>query len=142
MSYSRRLHTKRDVHGRGLRGVLTAPGQPAYARRCRPIDTLVPLLVTELAHDFPQVTDIEFAVEDVPPSDPAPWEDGIITARLFRGDRSRPDRIVLYRLPILTGCKTRRELGDEVAHIIVENVAMALHADPYDVAPPHWGLRF
>ena len=78
-------------------------------------------LVTELIRLWPQVSTIEFAVEDVPPSDPAPWEShSVVVARIFPADRRRGlrDRIVVYRLPITLRCppeevavRTRRALA-------------------------------
>ena len=55
-------------------------------------------LVTELISRWPQVSTIEFAVEDVPPSTPAPWEShSVVVARIFPADRRRGlrDRIVV-----------------------------------------------
>ena len=59
---------------------------------------MVAELVTELIRRWPQVATIEFAVEDVPPSNPAPWEShNVVVARIFPADRRRGlhDRIVV-----------------------------------------------
>lgn len=82
----------------------------------------------ELTHRWPAVAQIEFATEDVPPSDPAPWEDhGEVLARVFFADRRRSlsDRIVVYRLPITLRCEdgndaytVRRILIDRISHVI------------------------
>ena len=70
----------------------------------------------------------EFAVEDVPPSNPAPWEShNVVVARIFPADRRRGlhDRIVVYRLPITLRCApeevavmTRRVLIERISHIL------------------------
>ena len=43
---------------------------------------------------------VEFGTEDVPPSDPSPWERGVPLGRLFPADLGQTARIVLYRRPI------------------------------------------
>ena len=68
-------------------------------------------LVSELIDRWPQVATIEFAVEDVPPSNPAAWEPhNVVVARIFPADRRRGlrDRIVVYRLPDHPALSTRR----------------------------------
>lgn len=85
-------------------------------------------LVTALIRRWPQVATIEFAVEDVPPSNPAPWEShNVVVARIFPADRRRGlhDRIVVYRLPITLRCApeevavmTRRVLIERISHIL------------------------
>lgn len=85
-------------------------------------------LVTELISRWPQVSTIEFAVEDVPPSNPAPWEShSVVVARIFPADRRRGlrDRIAVYRLPIALRCPpeevavmTRRLLVERISHIL------------------------
>lgn len=85
-------------------------------------------LVAGMIRRWPQVATIEFAVEDVPPSDPAPWEShNVVVARVFPADRRRGlrDRIVVYRLPITQRCPpeevtvvTRRVLVERISHIL------------------------
>lgn len=85
-------------------------------------------LVSELIGRWPQVATIEFAVEDVPPSNPASWEShNVVVARIFPADRRRGlhDRIVVYRLPITLRCQpdevgvvTRRVLVERISHIL------------------------
>jgi hypothetical protein len=46
----------------------------------------------------------QFAVEDVPPSDPAPWEDGgVPLGRYFPAEAGQPARVVVYRRPVEVG---------------------------------------
>lgn len=82
-----------------------------------------------------QLTGVEFAVEDVPPSDPAPWEDGIVPlGRLFPGDGRNPARVVLYRRPLETRADGD-DLDDLVADVVVEQVAHLLELPPEEVDP-------
>ncbi|KRE38083.1 peptidase [Janibacter sp. Soil728] len=77
---------------------------------------------------------IEFAVEDVPPSDPAGWEDAVPLARLWPAQGPLPARIVVYRRPIETIVRG----GDhvELVHeVMVEQVALLLGVDPDEVDP-------
>ncbi len=90
-------------------------------------------MVTQIIMDFtrrwPGVASIEFATEDVPPSDPAQWEShSEVLARVFPADRRRGlrDRIVVYRLPIVLRSTpaevvdvTRRVVAERISHILV-----------------------
>ena len=127
--FSTRRHiSSRNRHGRGPRGPLFFPGTPAWRTRREDFDSMVSELVTELIRRWPQVSTIEFAVEDVPPSEPAPWEShSVVVARIFPADRRRGlrDRIVVYRLPITLRCPpegiammTRRVLVERISHIL------------------------
>ncbi|MFC7580162.1 metallopeptidase family protein [Schaalia naturae] len=124
------VHPRRDPHGRGLRGPLLDPGLPGWRSRRERFDELVADLVDEFSQRWPAVSSIEFGIEDVPPSDPAPWEThSAVMARIFPADRRRglADRIVVYRLPILqrspseAGAEdlTRRLLADRISHVLV-----------------------
>ena len=86
-------------------------------------------LISDFAARWPAVASIEFATEDVPPSDPADWEaHSTVLARVFPADRRRGlrDRIVVYRLPIVLRSTpaevadvTRRVLAERISHILV-----------------------
>jgi len=80
--------------------------------------------------------DIEFAVEDVPPSDPASWEAAdIALGRLFPAQGSMSPRIVVYRRPVETRAQDRRELAALVNDVVVEQVAALLGVDPHELDP-------
>lgn len=76
---------------------------------------------------------VELAVEDVPPSDPAPWEDQIALARAFPADKSLPARIVVYRRPIETRARGEEDLVDLVDVVLAENLAGLLGINPDDL---------
>lgn len=125
----------RDRHGRGPRGPLLFPGTPAWRTRREAFDELVGAVVDELTRRWPAVARIEFATEDVPPSDPAPWEDhSEVLARVFFADRRRglSDRIVVYRLPIVL----RSESGDyaeAVRRVLVERISHIIALGPDEI---------
>ncbi len=82
---------------------------------------------------FPQ---IQFAVEVVPPSDPAPWEDDDVPlGRLFPGGRGIPSQIVLYRRPIETRSHDAATLALLVDEIVTEQVAACLGVPPEELDP-------
>ena len=80
-------------------------------------------LVSELIGRWPQVATIEFAVEDVPPSNPAAWADR------RRGLR---DRIVVYRLPIILRCPPE-EVGTMTRRVLVERISHILALPPDEI---------
>ena len=73
----------------------------------------------------------EFAVEDVPPSDPAPWEHrrGVPMGRYFPSDGALAARIVVYRRPVEERAHDRDDLAELVRTVVVEQVAHMLGRD-------------
>lgn len=83
-------------------------------------------------------TDVEFAVEDVPPSDPAPWEERTVSlSRLFPAQGGLPTRIVVYRRPVETRAEDPRDLAVIVHEVVVEQVAALLGVPPSEIDPGH-----
>lgn len=79
---------------------------------------------------------VEFAVELVPPSDPAPWEqEHVPLSRLFPAQGRLPARIVLYRRPIETRVEDPRDLPGVVNDIVIEQLAGALGLEPDALDP-------
>lgn len=76
------------------------------------------------------LSSIEVAVEDVPPSDPAAWEDGVALGRAFPAERGLKARIVMYRLPIQSRCANDVERDALVAHVVRAQLA-ALVGPPF-----------
>lgn len=107
------------------------------ASRAERFDDLVISHVSRLEHSwgrpFPAV---EFAVEDVPPSDPAPWEHSEVPlGRLFGGDGRTPARIVIYRRPVETRVEGTRELSSLVGEVVTEQVSALLGVAPEEIDP-------
>ncbi|MDT3767339.1 metallopeptidase family protein [Gleimia hominis] len=93
----------RDRHGRGARGPLFSPVVPARRTWSESFNEIVMMHANEMAARYPQLREIEVAVEDCPPVDPAPWESPMVNlCRAFAVDRMAGlrARIILYRLPI------------------------------------------
>ena len=86
-----------------------------------------------------QLAEVEFAVEDVPPSDPAPWEHGEVPlGRLFPRSGGHPARIVVYRRPVETRAPDLRETARLVHEVVVEQVAHLIGIEP-DAVDPRYG---
>jgi hypothetical protein len=79
---------------------------------------------------------VEFAVEDIPPSDPAPWEHGDVPlGRFFPAEGQLPVRIVVYRRPVEGRAPGGAELASLVHEVVVEQVAHMLGMAPEQVDP-------
>ena len=127
---------RRDRHGRGLRGPLVPPHLPAWRTRAERFDELV-AAADDLARHCPQVGSIQFAVEEVPPSDPAPWEHGVVLGRGFAAQprAGLPSRIVVYRRPVASRAREDAELAGLVRRVVVEQVALVLGRGPDEIDP-------
>ncbi len=115
------------------------PGTPGWTTRREDFDQLVADLVDEFGGRWPAVSSIEFGVEDVPPSDPAEWEDhSVVLARVFPADRRRGlnDRIVVYRLPVVQRCSTSGDIGDLVRRLLVDRISRVLVIPPDELGGP------
>lgn len=112
---------------------------PAYRTRAERFDDLVLDAVELLERRWSRQLDgTEFAVEDVPPSDPAPWEHGgVPLGRYFPADAGLPARIVLYRRPVESRANDPADLADLVRDVVVEQVAHMLGRSPEDVDPDY-----
>ncbi|WP_196250842.1 metallopeptidase family protein [Cellulomonas sp. JZ18] len=128
---------RRDRRGRGLRGPVLPMTSPGYRTRAERFDDLVLDAVEDLERRWARQLDgVEFAVEDVPPSDPAPWEHGgVPLGRYFPADAGLPHRIVVYRRPVEARAHDATDLPDLVRDVVVEQVAHLLGRAPEDVDP-------
>lgn len=134
---SRRGGRRRDRHGRGLRGPLLPPLMPAARTRAEQFDdvvlTVVEVLERRLGRDLEGV---EFAVEEVPPSAPAPWERGSVPlGRYFPADAAAglTHRIVVYRRPVVGRADGSEDLAALVRDVLVEQIAHMLGRAPEDI---------
>jgi predicted Zn-dependent protease with MMP-like domain len=83
-----------------------------------------------------QLDGVEFAVEDVPPSDPAPWEHGEVPlGRYFPAQGQLPPRIVVYRRPVESRTTDVQDLAALVHEVVVEQVAHLVGLSPEQVDP-------
>lgn len=140
MKFSR---IRRDRHERGARGPLIPRTLPRYRTRRDIFDGYVLAGVERMAQNCQEVRDIEFAVEDVPPSDPAPWEsNSVILGRGFGEDRPRrlPARVVVYRRPCEQRAREREELAELVRAVLVEQTSQLLSLPPESLDPGWMGF--
>lgn len=127
----------RDAHGRGMRRPLLTPALPAYRTRSERFDDVVAEASERLAVRWSsQWGLVEFGVEDVAPSDPAPWERGVPLGRVLPGEYGAPTRVILYRRPIV------QRAGDEdlpglVRDILAEQVGHLLSIRPDEIDPDY-----
>ncbi|MDR1800194.1 MAG: metallopeptidase family protein [Bifidobacteriaceae bacterium] len=127
---------RRDRRGRGLRGPLMPPALPGALSRSQRFDEHVRAAMARLSRTWhKQLAGVEVAVEQVPPSDAARWEDSAPLARAFPAAAGLPARIVLYRAPIEARAQPGRDLGILVLDVLVEEVAQLLGRDPQDIDP-------
>ena len=136
---ARRNGRRRDRHGRGLRGPLIPPGLPAARTRSQRFDETVSYAVIYLEQRLgQQMAGVEFAVEDVPPSNPAPWEHlSVPLGRYFPADLGMPHRIVVYRRPIEARADTDEDRFDLVVSILTEHLAHMLGRRPEEIDPDY-----
>ncbi|MCH4159159.1 MAG: metallopeptidase family protein [Bifidobacterium minimum] len=131
----------RNRHGRGIRTPTFGVRLPRYRTRSGMFDDMVAAQIRRLHEAWPDLVDaIQFAVEDVPPSSPAPWEDQPdLLSHGFAAGRGIPARIVLYRLPMQTRCRTRMELQWGIRDELVSRLADLTGRRP-DEIDPDWGM--
>ena len=133
----RRRARRRDRRGRGLRGPLLPPTLPAWRTRSDEFDDALLAAVEQLEKGWSrELSRVEFGVEEVPPSDPSPWErDAVALGRYFPADPAAglTDRVVLYRRPIQSRCESSSDVTALVHMVVVEQVAHMLGRDPEDL---------
>jgi predicted Zn-dependent protease with MMP-like domain len=126
----------RDRRGRGLRGPLAPPHLPISRTPAERFDDLVLDAVEHLEeHWAEELSNLEFAVEDVPPPD-AIAEDVVPLSRLVPAVPGRPARVVVYRRPLEARALDPQDLGDLVLDVVVTEVARALGIDVDVLDPP------
>lgn len=133
---------RRDRRSRGLRGPLAPPGSPLARSRADRFADLVLDSVERLERRWAnELSDVEFAVEQVPPAGPSadPIAEAIPLSRLYPGSVGHSPRIVLYRRPIEARATGRADLTALVHDLIVEQVAELLGVEP-EAVDPDYGL--
>ena len=120
-----------------MRGQLIPREVPAWRSRADRFDDHVLDAVEHLEDRWgKRLEGVEFAVEDVPPSDPSPWEHGEVPlGRFFPAQGDLPPRIVVYRRPVETRAGEPREVAQLTQSVVVEQVAHLLGLPPAQVDP-------
>lgn len=114
---------------------------PRYRTRSGAFDDMVAAQIRRLNGAWPQlVKPVQFAVEDVPPSQPAPWEpEPSFTSQCFPASHGIPARIVLYRMPIQSKSRSRMDLELAIRDEVVLRLAELYGRRP-DEIDPDWSL--
>lgn len=105
------------------------PPVPAMRTRREAFDEIV-TDVSERARPYlgNRYAAVEFAVEDVPPTDPAPWEEQAApVGRLLPVGGHVGHRIVVYRRPVETRARDAGEVAAIVREVVAEQVAALLN---------------
>ncbi|MEI5099566.1 metallopeptidase family protein [Streptomyces sp. PmtG] len=135
---------RRDRHGRGMRGPVAPPQVPLSTSRAEAFTDLVQDSVERLERRWPQLTEIDFLVLEVPPvvsggPGTAPEEewngDGVPLGGTVSASEGRPARVVVYRRPVEIRTKGRDERAALVHEVVVEQVAELLGLSPESVDP-------
>jgi predicted Zn-dependent protease with MMP-like domain len=129
---------RRDRHGRGMRGPVAPPQVPLAVSRSEAFDDLVRDSVSRLERRWPQLTSVEFAVQEVPRGDDGEADEqaeAVPLGRVAESKGGRPDRIVVYRRPVEIRTRNRDERALLVHEVVVEQVAELLGLSPESVDP-------
>ncbi|MDJ0460348.1 metallopeptidase family protein [Streptomyces sp. H27-C3] len=131
---------RRDRHGRGMRGPVAPPQVPLSASRAAAFGDLVQDSVERLERRWPQLSEVDFVVLDVPRTgagdDPEAWAtEAVPLGGMMAATSGNPARIVVYRRPVEIRSKSRDERALLVHEIVVEQVAELLGLSPESVDP-------
>lgn len=124
-----------------MRGPIAPPQVPLALSRAEVFDDLVRDAVDRLERRWPQLAEVEFAVQEVPwPVDDqrhgtASPDGKVPLGRLFGARKGSPNRIVVYRRPVEIRAKSRDERALLVHDVVVEQVAELLGLSPESVDP-------
>jgi predicted Zn-dependent protease with MMP-like domain len=123
------------------------PSVPLYRSRAQQFDDLVLEAVARLEPRWEtELSDVEFAVQEVPDADTIGEDEPVPLARIVQSspDTSNPGhpatgpRIVLFRRPLLARAEDEDELSELIFDVVVEEVAEILGVDP-EVIDPGYG---
>lgn len=128
---------RRDRHGRGMRGPVAPPQVPLSISRGEAFDDLVRDSADRLERRWPQLTGIDFAVQEVPRGDTGELDDSgaVPLGMMLPAHGGAPDRVIVYRRPIEIRTKSRDERALLVHEVVVEQVAELLGLAPESVDP-------
>ncbi|MGA4881798.1 metallopeptidase family protein [Streptomyces lydicamycinicus] len=132
---------RRDRHGRGMRGPIAPPQVPLSVTRAEAFVDLVYDSRDRLERRWPQLSQVDFLVLEVPGFGPDDGPDAAAEAETVPLGRMLPaagghrDRIVIYRRPVEIRTKGRDERALLVHEVVVEQVAELLGLAPESVDP-------
>ncbi len=131
----------RDRHGRGQRKPMFGTRLPRYRTRSGIFDSAVASQIKRLNEAWPHlIHPVQFAVEDVPPSDPVPWDEDVRSlSNSFPASHGIPARIVLYRMPMQMQVEDDSELQLLIRDEMVSRLAELYGRRPEEI-DPQWGL--
>jgi len=116
-----------------MRGPLAWPRVPAMASRRDRFDEAVLDAVGAFERRWgSELPELEVAVQDVPPTDPLPWEGRVALGRLFPAKGATAARMVIYRRPVEARAADSTEVATVVHDVVVEQLATMLGLDPED----------
>lgn len=131
-----------------MRGPVAPPQVPLSASRAEVFTDLVQDSVERLERRWPQLSEIEFLVLEVPAlgrggSGPSSggggeddWSDDVVPlGGTIEAADGRPARVVIYRRPVEIRTKGRDERAALVHEVVVEQVAELLGLSPESVDP-------
>jgi predicted Zn-dependent protease with MMP-like domain len=110
---------------------------PISLTRSELFDDYVRESVERLERRWPQLIEVEFAVQEVPLHEAggADTEDGVPLGRVSPGEKGRKSQIVVYRRPVEIRAKTREDRAALVHEILIEQVAELLGLSPDAIDP-------
>jgi len=121
-----------------MRGPVAPPQVPLAVTRGEAFDDLVRDSVSRLERRWPQLSGVEFAVQEVPRTDDGELDESadiVPLGRVAEARGDRPDRIVVYRRPVEIRTRNRDERALLVHEVVVEQVAELLGLSPESVDP-------
>ncbi|WP_234320433.1 metallopeptidase family protein, partial [Streptomyces sp. SBT349] len=134
-------HRHRDRHGRGMRGPVAPPQVPLAVSRADTFDSLVHDSAERLRRRLPQLSGVDFGVQDVPwlprEAEGAAADGAVPLGGVVRAGGGRPDRIVVYRRPVELRSRDRDECAQLVHEVVVEQAAELLGLAPESVDPKY-----
>ncbi|WP_297741868.1 metallopeptidase family protein [uncultured Tessaracoccus sp.] len=119
---------RRDRHGRGFRGPLTAPGSPARLNRAQSRQDFFSQCVRDaiaavLAHDALALDDVMVAVEEVPYLNSRWSGERVPLSAGVEADQHQRARVVLYERPLEHRASSPVALKELVHRTLVEQLA-------------------
>lgn len=112
---------------------------PISLTRSELFDDYVRESVERLERHWPQLGDVEFAVQEVPvPAKGEPDPDGVPLGQVIPAGPGHRSRIVVYRRPVEIRAKSREDRAALVHEILIEQVAELLGLSP-DAIDPRYG---